>query len=175
MELGKAFECNVTIDIPVNDLARGFLTERVLPVVEGYGLSGEFAEFAWMKLAASNVRIDLPLPDALTGWKITGVEAGDIGASAGFTDGSLRVELDSFTSDSRVTRPSIRVSVRFSFLLPAERTAGPMKIRMNPENVAFDFALTVGIGEEEGPLVGGVRGRMAGSGANTLIDVILDT
>jgi hypothetical protein len=45
---------------------------------------------------------------------------------------------------------------------------------MNPENVSFDFALTVGIGEEEGPLVGGVRGRMAGSGANTLIDVVLD-
>ena len=175
MESGKAFECNVTIDISVNDLARGFLTERVLPVVEGYGLSSEFAEFAWMKLAASNVRIDLPLPDALTGWKITGVEAGDIGASAGFTDGSLRVELDSFTSDSRVARPPIRVSVRFSFLLPAERTARPVKIRMNPENVAFDFALTVGIGEEEGPLVGGVRGRMAGSGANTLIDVVLDT
>jgi len=33
--------------------------------------------------------------------------------------------------------------------------------------------LTVGIGEEEGPLVGGIKGKMAGVGAKPLIESVL--
>jgi len=160
---GQTVACVARIDIPVDDLARGFLTERVLPVVEGYGLSSEFAEFAWMKLAASRIRVDLPMPGASEGGDVLPVEASGIEASAAFVDGSLRVTLDSFVSDSRTAHPSIRVSVRFPFRLPAGTTAGPGKIRLGPARVAFDFALTIGIGEEDGPLVGGVKGRMEGT------------
>jgi len=116
-----------------------------------------------MKLAASGIRVDLPIPGASEGGDVLPVEASGIEASAAFVDGSLRVTLDSFVSDSRTAHPSLRVSVRFPFRLPAGTTAGPGKIRLGPARVAFAFALTIGIGEEDGPLVGGVKGRMEGT------------
>jgi hypothetical protein len=42
-------------------------------------------------------------------------------------------------------------------------------LKIKPEAVAFDYTLTIGIGEEDGPLVGGVRGKMAGTGAADLL------
>lgn len=187
-KIGMDIECKAFIDIHVDDIARGFLIDRVLPVVEGFGLSHEFAEFAWMKLAASNIHIDLPLPETMTGGTIINMEASHIEASAVFTDGSLQVKLASFISDSRMTSPSIQVSVKFTLINPTEKiaeptgkpanpiemTAEPIRLKIKPEYVRFDFDLTVGIGEEDGPLVGGVRGKMAGFGANTLVDVVLE-
>jgi hypothetical protein len=169
-EPGFPVECVARIEVPVDELARVFLADRVLPVVEGYGLSSEFAEFAWMKLAATGIRIDLPLPESMGGGRILLVEANGVEASAAFVEGSLRVTLDSFVSDSRISLPSIRVSVRFTLRLPAETTAVLGSFRTDPAHVAFDFALTIGIGEEEGPLVGGVKGRMSGRGAAPWLD-----
>jgi hypothetical protein len=91
------------------------------------------------------------------------VEADGCEASAAFVEGALRVTLDSFVSDSRISCPSIRVSVRFTLLpLQTETMTGLGRLRTEPTSMTFDFALTIGIGEEEGPLVGGVKGRMAG-------------
>jgi hypothetical protein len=39
---------------------------------------------------------------------------------------------------------------------------------MAPESVTLDFVLTEGIGDEDGPLVGGVSGSMVCRGANSL-------
>lgn len=46
-------------------------------------------------------------------------------------------------------------------------------IKINLESVIPDFALTVGIDKKKGPLAGGVKGKMAGIGANDLIDIML--
>jgi hypothetical protein len=56
--------------------------------------------------------------------------------------------------------------VKFSIVVPKEQT--DEQITINPPLISFDFALTVGIGKENGPLVGGVRGKMAGTGKDIL-------
>jgi hypothetical protein len=55
-----------------------------------------------------------------------------------------------------------------------EKTVEPIRFKIDSACVGFDFDLTVGIGEEDGPLVGGVRGKMAGFSANTLVDAVLE-
>jgi hypothetical protein len=166
---GDSLVFTATVDIPVADLAGVFLKERVLPVIEGYGLSREFTEVAWMRLAASDIRIDVPVPEPLEDGHVLRVDSGNAGATARIADRFLRVRLDSFSSASRSPGSSIRVSVRFALDRPSGATAGPVKLRIDPERVEFDFALTVGIGDEAGPLVGGVKGRMAGGGADPLV------
>ena len=75
---------------------------------------------------------------------------------------TVEIALDGFTSDSRKKRPDVAATVEFS----VEQGAGGTVV--GPEEVTFDFALTIGIGPEFGPLVGGVKGRMAGVGAKQL-------
>ena len=159
---GKPFECTAFINIPVSELAKDFLTLRVLPVVEGYGLSEEFAEFAWMKLGATDIHIDIQLPASCGNNQILEVDGNDVEAKASIADQTIHIELDGFVSDSRKESPFIQTIVKFSTI--SEEHA----FQIVPESVNFDFSLTVGIGEEDGPLVGGVKGKMSGSGASLL-------
>ncbi|MFO7611035.1 MAG: GxGYxYP family putative glycoside hydrolase [Clostridia bacterium] len=158
------------VEINTNDIARDFLNNRVLPVVEGYGLSEEFAELAWMKLEVSDINLVIPLSENATIENID-IEVTGTKASACVMGSSLRIVLESFTADSRTMGPEIKASVKFSVI----RTTGKAgeSITMNPESVAFDFALTVGIGKEKGPLVGGVKGKMAGIGTRKLMEITM--
>ena len=130
-----------------------------------------FAEVTWVKLAGSNICIDIPLPDNISDGAIITIEASGMKVSSYFKDNFLRIDLDSFISNSRKTCSSMQASVKFSASSPEDKTIKTLKV--NPESVTFDFALTLGIGGEDGPLVGGVQGKMAGSGANTLFEAIL--
>ncbi len=164
----SVIDYTAVLKIDVNGIARDFLKHRVLPVVEGYGLSQEFAEHAWMKLVASNICVTLPLPQATHGADILSSEVSGIRAAAAFGDGALRITLDTFTSDSRAESPPVEVSVRFTAVHDDGDAAA--KLEMGPESVPFDFVLTVGIGDEDGPLVGGVSGSMACRGAANLAE-----
>jgi hypothetical protein len=174
VEATKVIRSRGTIDysavlkIDVNGFARDFLKSRVLPVIEGYGLSQEFAEYAWMKLVVSNICVELPLPQATRGVEVLSLEFCGIQASPKIGDRSLLIILDTFASDSRAESPSVEVSV--SFTASDDGSADAAKIEMAPESVTFDFVLTVGIGDETGPLVGGVSGAMAGYGAKNLAE-----
>jgi hypothetical protein len=147
-------------------MAQNFLQYRVLPVVEAYGLSAEFAQYAWMKFEASSICIGLTLYDQAASGHITSITSTGNQVSAEFIDGCLTIYIDGFTSDSRVTLAPIKISVTFIVDSAGEPSASQLKIK--PEAVGFDFTLTVGIGEEDGPLVGGVRGKMAGTGTADL-------
>ncbi len=143
-----------------------FSQNRVLPVVEGYGLSQEFAEYAWMKLVATNICVDLPLPLATRGVEVLNSEFSGIQAASEFDDNSLRITLDTFASDSRAESPSAEVSV--SFTATHDDSDSSAKLEMASESVTLDFVLTVGIGDEDGPLVGGISGSMVCCGAKNL-------
>lgn len=161
---GEEFECAVFVNIPVSELANDFLKYRVLPVVEAYGLSEEFAAYAWMKLGASNIKVNIQLPDSVIDSQIVGIEANGIEVSTAIADNSIHIVLDGFMSDSRAESPFIQVVVKFS-------ATSQEAVEVAPESVSFDFSLTVGIGEEDGPLVGGVQGKMAGSGESPLLEI----
>jgi hypothetical protein len=166
---GGTIDYTAVLKIDVNAIARGFLNNRVLPVVEGYGLSQEFAEHAWMKLVASNIRVNLPLSQATRDAKILNSEFNGIQATTAFEDGALLIILDTFVSDSRAESPSAEASVSFTATHDDSDTSTMLK--MAPESVTLDFELTVGIGEENGPLVGGVRGSMVCCGAENLAEI----
>ena len=85
---------------------------------------------------------------------VTGTKARGAKASARIDGDAVLITLDGFTSDSRKRRPTIEAAVTFT------AASGPVT---GPAEVTFDFALTVGIGPEFSPLVGGVRGSMAGT------------
>jgi hypothetical protein len=163
---GGTIDYQVSLTIDVNGIARDFLKNRVLPVVEAYGLSAEFAEHAWMKLVASNIRLDLPLPHAARSANLLGSESCGIQASPELGDSSLVLALDTFTSDSRAESPPVHVSVGLSAVHDDSDLSA--KLEVAPESVTLDFVLTVGIGDEDGPLVGGVSGSMACCGAQDL-------
>ena len=165
---GGTIDYTAVLKIDVNGIARDFLENRVLPVIEGYGLSHEFAEHAWMKLVASNICVDLPLPQATRGVQISSSEFSGIQASSEFGDSSLFITLGAFTSDSRAASPSAKVSV--SFITVHADSDSSTKLEMAPESVTLDFVLTVGIGDKDGPLVGGVSGSMVGCGAKNLAE-----
>ena len=73
---GGTVTCTASLTIDVDALARGLHEQRVLPGIEGYGLSEEFAARAWTKLVASDIRVRLPLPAGVIGAKVTGTDAG---------------------------------------------------------------------------------------------------
>jgi len=164
-----AIECHANVTIDTDAMAKDFLNNRVLPVVEGYGLSHEFAESAWVKLEASDINVSLSMSGNVSISDIVVDEAG-AEATAGFTDNNLRIVLDSFKADSRIEGALIKVSVKFSVHKNDPEAEGGVLI--NPELVMFDLALTVGIGKESGPLVGGVKGRMAGMSASVRTDIM---
>jgi hypothetical protein len=165
---GGTIDYSAVLRIDVNGIARDFLKHRVLPVVEGYGLSQEFAEHAWMKLVASNIRVDLPLPQATRAAQVLSSEFSGIQGSLELSDTSLFITLDAFASDSRSSSPPVHVSASFSAVHDAGDSS--THLEMAPESVTLDFVLTVGIGDEDGPLVGGVSGSMAGRGARNLAE-----
>lgn len=160
---GEASVLCATVTMDTNAVAKDFMDNRVLPVVEGYGLSHEFADSAWMKLEASDINLSLPISGNVTFGEIV-AEADGTNAKAFNVGNTLQIALDSFKADSRTEGPVIKVSVRFS--LDGKDSKTGETIRVNPESVMMDFALTVGIGKESGPLVGGVKGKMAGLGAD---------
>lgn len=168
--LGASVKLTAMIDIDVNDMARDFLTYRVLPVVEGYGLSEEFAQYAWMKFEASGICIKLPMVDDMYDGHVVDVDMDGVMASAAYKNNQLIINVDSFTSSSQAMIPSKKVVVNFILERASEKPETSVSICS--ESVEFDFALTVGIGEETGPLVGGVRGKMAGLGAENLLDMV---
>ncbi|HOU14918.1 MAG TPA: GxGYxYP family putative glycoside hydrolase [Anaerolineae bacterium] len=160
---GGTIAYTAVLKIDVDGIAHDFLQHRVLPVVEAYGLSQEFAEYAWMKLVASNICVDLPLPQATRGVEVLSVECSGIHAAAEFSDRTLRITLDTFTSDSRAESQSAEAAI--SFTVAHDGSDAAVKLEIAPESVALGFVLTVGIGDEDGPLVGGVSGAMVGRGA----------
>jgi hypothetical protein len=166
---GGTINYTAVLKIDVNGIARDFLKNRVLPVVEAYGLSQEFAEHAWMKLVTSNICVNLPLPQATRGAQVLSSEFSGIQAAAEFGDRSLLITLDTFASDSRAQSPSVEVSVSFSAV--QDDSDSSTQLEMAPESVTFDFVLTVGIGDKDGPLVGGVSGSMACCGAKDLAEI----
>jgi hypothetical protein len=163
----RAVQLTATIDININEMAQNFLQYRVLPVVEGYGLSDEFSQYAWMKFESSSICIGLTLFDQAASGHVTNITSTGNQVSAEFIGSRLNIYIDGFTSDSRVTVPPIKISVTFIVDSAVEPSLSHLKIK--PEAVAFDYTLTIGIGEEDGPLVGGVRGKMAGTGAADLL------
>jgi len=165
---GGIIDYTAVLKIDVTGIARDFLKNRVLPVVEGYGLSHEFAEHAWMKFVASNICVDLPLPQATRGAQVLSSEFSGIQASSEFGDASLFITLDTFASDSRTESPPAEVSVNFT--VAHDDSDSSAKLEMAPESVTLDFVLTVGIGDEGGPLVGGVSGAMVCCGAKNLAE-----
>jgi len=82
-------------------------------------------------------------------------------------DQSIGIDMSGFLSDSRLESLPIQVTVKFSAMseMEAETYCIPA------ESIRFDFSLTVGIGEEDGPLVGGVGGTMAGHGTKPLLEM----
>ncbi len=168
---GGTIDYTAVLKIDVNGIARDFLKNRVLPVVEAYGLSQEFAEYAWMKLVASNICVDLPLPQATRGVEVLSSKFSGIHAAAEFSDRALCITLDTFTSDSRAESQAAEVAVGFTAAHDdGDSTA---KLEMVSESVTFDFVLTVGIGDEDGPLVGGVSGSMVCCGAKNLAETVV--
>lgn len=164
---GRTVQLTAMLEININEMAQNFLQSRVLPVVEGYGLSAEFAQFAWMKFEASNIWVGLTLLDEAASLQVTNIRSTGNPVSAEINANRLNIYIDGFTSDSRANSAPIQIAVTFSVGSRAEASLGQLKLK--PEDVAFDYALTVGIGEEDGPLVGGVRGKMAGMGAADLL------
>ena len=160
-----AMAYTAVLRIDVSGIPRNFLKN----VAETYELSQEFAEHLWIRLVASDVRVDLPLPEAIRGVEVLGLEFSGAQAAAEFSDGSLVITLDTFVADSRTESPPVEVSVSFTATHDASDSSD--KLRMGPESVTFDFVLTVGIGDEDGPLVGGVKGSMACCGANDLAEI----
>jgi len=158
VKAGETIEITVDIDINVSGLAKDFLNYRVLPVVEGYGLSEEFAEFAWMKLDATNIVVDIKLPEkTIQSEKLT-IDCENIKAVTTLDLGKMSINMDAFSSDSRIEGPSIKVSTKTSLILDGKLD----DLDIVTDSITFDFSLTVGIGDEGGPLVGGVRGKMSG-------------
>ena len=111
--------------------------------------------------------MDLPLPQATRSVQVLGSKCSGIQVAAEFADHSLFITLDTFTSDSRVASQPAQVSVSFSAVHDGRDAS---KLEMAPESVTLDFVLTVGIGDEDGPLVGGVSGSMVGRGAKNLAE-----
>jgi hypothetical protein len=165
IEPGDTGDFNAVINIDTNAIASDFLNNRVLPVVEGYGLSHEFADTAWIKLEISDINLALPMSDNVMVENII-VEADGIKATANLVGSSVQVVMDYFTSDSRKEGTVISVTTQFSL---TTNKNSDYAIAIGPESATFDFILTIGIGKEKGPLVGGVKGRMAGSGAENLL------
>jgi hypothetical protein len=165
IEPGYTGDFNAVINIDTNAIASDFLNNRVLPVVEGYGLSHEFADTAWIKLEISDINLALPMSDNVMVENII-VEADGIKATANLVGSSVQVVMDYFTSDSRKEGTVISVTTQFSL---TTNKNSDYAIAIGPESATFDFILTIGIGKEKGPLVGGVKGRMAGSGAENLL------
>jgi hypothetical protein len=163
---GGAITYRAALTIDVYGLARGFLESRVLPVVEDFGLSEEFAASAWVRLVASDIRVRLPLPQGAAGAEVVGTEASGIRAASELGGGAVQIALDAFAADSRTESPPVEIAVAFTAKHKVDSPSAALV--MGPESVAFAFALTVGIGDEDGPLVGGVRGSMAGAGADDL-------
>jgi hypothetical protein len=161
MRSGETAVLRATVTIDTNAIAADFLHNRVLPVVEGYGLSDEFAESAWMKLEASSLNLTLPFSDNVT---VGDVEVSSSGAqvTAGGMSGSVQIVVDAFTADSRTQGLVVQAQVS------VEVSDWGETLQVGPESVTMEFALTVGIGKEKGPLVGGVRGQMGGVGARVL-------
>jgi len=164
---GETITYTAVLTIDVTAPARDFHQSRVLPVIEGGELGEEYAKVAWTKLVASDIRVRLPLPAGITETRILGLDASGVeaGAEAG-SDGVL-VTLSGFTSDSRnaLGRAS---EVTVHIAATQDIGAATDELAVGPESVAFDFALTVGLGPADGPFVGGVRGSMAGVGAQRL-------
>ncbi len=161
-----------TLRIDADRLARDFLKERVLPLLESHDLSQEFARHAWVKLVASDIRVALPLPKATRRAEIASTASSGAPASAVLDDDSLLITLDTFTSDSRTGSPLVDVSVSFT----ATHDAGDesTKLTLAAESVRFGFVLTLGFGDEAGPFAGGVSGTMAGRGAADLAKTIVE-
>jgi len=151
------FIVDTTID--TNEIAKDFMDNRVLPVVEGYGLSHEFADSAWMKLEASDINVSIPIKSN-TDIEVIEVNSEEASANAYYLNESLQIAIDSFEADSRTEGPVIKVMVKF--------TVKGEAFESEPERLMMDFALTVGIGKEKGPLVGGVKGKIVGNGTKGL-------
>jgi hypothetical protein len=96
------------------------------------------------------------------------LEFSGIQAAAELGDRSLLITLGTFASDSRAESPSAQVSVGFTAV--HDDSDSSAQLEMAPESVTLDFVLTVGIGDEDGPLVGGVSGSMACRGAKNLAE-----
>ncbi len=156
------------ISIDTSAIAQDFLNNRVLPVVEGYGLSHEFADSAWVKLEISNINVSFTISKNVE-VDVIDVTTKRIEATACYIQNSLKVVLDSFTADSRVNGELQEATTTFRLKGKDQQPVEYLKIEA--ENITMDFAITVGIGKESGPLVGGVKGKMAGRGASALIDV----
>jgi hypothetical protein len=163
---GHRITYSTLIDIDVSGFARHFLENRVLPVIEGYGLSNEFAEEAWVKFMASNVLISIPIPENTTKERMISQESSGINASIDFNDNNINMTLDTFTADSREGNPRVHLTVVWSVQLDDSAPTTP--IILGPESATMDFALTVGIGAEDGTLVGGVQGAMKCKGTEDL-------
>ena len=93
-----------------------------------------------------------------TSGDILSIDSSDIVSSAKFVDKKLIITMDKFTADLRLLydnppEPEINISwtVKHNNNLPSNT------IDLKPEADLFDFALTVGVGEEKGPLVGSER------------------
>ena len=83
--------------------------------------------------------------------------------------GALLIALGAFTSDSRVESPPAEVSI--SFTATHDDSDASAKLDLAPATITFDFVLTVGIGDEAGPLVGGVSGSMVCRGEKALAEI----
>ena len=165
---GEPVTLEIVVGIDVYALARGFLEERVLPVVEGYGLSEEFAEDAWMKLTASRLQVRVTAGPGAAWGEIREPSADGTEARTETSPKAISIAVADFTADSRVERTPVLVTVG-GVLAKTDDAGGTMLVL--PETVTFDFSLTVGIGDEAGPLVGGVRGSMTGVGPENLFEI----
>ena len=136
--------------------------------VEGYGLSHEFADSAWVKLEISNINVSFTISKNVE-VDVIEVTTKRIDATACYIQNSIKVVLDSFTADSRINGELQEATTTFRLKGKDQQPVEYLKIEA--ENITMDFAITVGIGKESGPLVGGVKGKMAGRGAGALIDI----
>lgn len=160
-------ELTFDVNIHANDMASDFLQHRVLPVVEGYGLSDEFAQYAWMKLAASHIEIKIPFDKYGNRLTVRDVQSSNTSIEVQYDEYQLIISMDTFTSDSRQDIPPVQSSIQVQ--VDPLSSPGIETLTIDPEWVTFNYELTIGIGEEDGPLVGGVRGKMVGRGANQLM------
>ena len=156
---GKSVNYEVCLTIDTNAIAKGFLNNRVLPVVEGYGLSHEFAESAWMKLEVSDANVVIPVFGNV-GTEGNGNDISPSVLSVGYTGNNLVIIMEPFIADSRKEGKLMETTIKFSVDVPSELESE--QIYVKPARISFEFSLTVGIGKESGPLVGGVRGKMTG-------------
>jgi hypothetical protein len=168
---GGIIKYDALLEIDINSFIYDFYANRVIPVMIAYGLEPYFLEYAWTKFIASNIVLTLNMPEGTAHGEILDIQANNINASAKFEGNKLLITLENFIADVRLLSENPPLpEITISWTIKHDENVPLKTIVLEAEHSLLDFVLTVGVGEEEGPMVGAVGGAMKCSGADTLAE-----